>query len=131
MSEIKEMNYDGPKEILYHEEDNGYGIAIMNMGGYPCAYVKFPGIENVESYDYITVFSNIPVHGGFSYLGDRDDWGLDGIWLGWDYAHCDDYFDFHGCPVGYGKKWTTEEILEEARSVIDAVKAGEYSIEQY
>lgn len=50
MVEMKEMVYGEFKEpeILYLEDNGKYGIAVTNMcGRYPCAYLKFPALENV------------------------------------------------------------------------------------
>lgn len=46
----------------------------------------------------------------------------DGRWIGWHYAHCMDYcyslYDF-GLLKNNKKKWTTKEIFEEVKDVIE------------
>ena len=44
-------------------------------------------------------------------------------WLGWDYAHCCYYFPYDFNPNDDTcKKWTTEEIFEEIKEVIDRLE---------
>lgn len=129
--ELKQMIYGGESEVLYHEEDNGYGIVILNVrGSHPCAYVTYPGIWGIEDCDQAWIEDEVEPHGGFTFLGEFDEWtGIDKTWLGWDYAHLGDYV-YSGIdilPFRYDvdeKKWTTEEILEEARAVLQCIKDG-------
>jgi len=131
--ELKQMIYgSGKSEVLYHEEDNGYGVTILNIrGGHPCAYVTYPGIKITDDYEQFWIDDQVVgPHGGFTFLGTLGDWtGIDGIWLGWDYAHCGDYswsgvdISLFGCDDD-DKRWTTEEILEEARAVLQCIKDG-------
>lgn len=142
---MKEMDYNGSgkTEILYIETDGDFALAVLNIrGSHPCAYIQFPEIEKIESYDD-TWFKNgedpddwFDVHGGFTFLGTLerhgiDGLGLDGLWLGWDYAHAGDYFEsgLHFGMEDYEKKWTTEEIVKEAREAIERVKKGQLRIE--
>ena len=45
--------------------------------------------------------------------------------IGWDYAHCGDYCGYEEYMpesiITYGKKWTTEEIIEECKNAIDQI----------
>ena len=128
---MKEMIYGGEGGLLGVEDiGDGYKLAVTNTEGtHPCAYVQWPGIEKLETYDDIWV--DAEVHGGFTFLGTlKTTYDLDGIWLGWDYAHCGDYY-----WTGYNdlfpsskddKKWTTEEVRQEALEVLKAIKEGKY-----
>lgn len=131
---MKEMIYGGEGGLLGVEDiGDGYKLAVVSIAGsHPCAYVQFPGIEDLSSYEHIKV--NAKVHGGFTFLGmlwHAEEFGLPGIWLGWDYAHCGDYI-WTGIPNQYlrksAKKWTSEEIRQEALGVLKAIKEGEYTM---
>lgn len=68
---------------------------------------------------------NIAVHGGFTFFG-KSHWDSNDTtsYLGWDYSHLGDYAGyFETYPsifsVYESKKWTTSEIFEEVKSVIN------------
>ena len=136
---MKEMNYhgSGKTEILYIETDGDFALAVLNIrGSRPCAYIQFPEIEKIESYDDAWFEDGedpdfrSEVHGGFTFLGTMERNGLDGLWLGWDYAHLGDYCETGLPDMGvYEKKWTTEEIVKEAREAIERIKKGQLRIE--
>lgn len=136
---MKEMVYDKEdinNELLYHEDfGDGTALAVINiLGSHPCAYIQFPNINSIYDYDYDKVIidrdaddNDIYVHGGFTFLGDLIQFGLDGPWLGWDYAHYPiDYIG--GCSnyLNTGKMWTTQEIVEEARRVLRYFREGKW-----
>jgi len=121
---MKEMIYSANRiaEVLYSGEYKGYKFCIMNLGTHPTAYVECK-LEDCNSYTDERL-DNISVHGGFTYLGEAY-WGKENsTYIGWDYAH---YMDYAGYEVMFpahmrsaeNKKWTTAEILEEVKSVID------------
>ena len=119
---MKEMIYGGEGGLLGVEDiGDGYKLAVVSIAGsHPCAYVQFPGIENLCSYEHIKVKAK--VHGGFTFLGmlwNGEEYGLPGIWLGWDYAHFDDYVSFLDSIDG--KKWTTAEMIDECKNVINQI----------
>ena len=132
--EMKEMVYSENfinSELLYHEDfGDGTALAVVNnSGANPCAYIQFPGIDSIYDYDevYIDYDANdndTCVHGGFTFLGRRSCFGLDGFWIGWDYAHYSDYIS--RSSVCDGKKWTTKEIVEEARRVLRYFREGKW-----
>lgn len=137
-TEMKEMVYGGSDGCLYLEIDlEGYGIMVINVrGSHPCAYVTFPGIDKVEDYVMIELEQNedgeyLP-HGGFTFFGKRNGYCEvdDVLWLGWDYAHYGDYIythdGFYDSPFIENKEWTTEEVIEEARKVLDKIKNGKF-----
>lgn len=106
----------------------GFHYAIVSYGNHPCAYVEIP--EGHELYgvnnEYELIY--IDCHGGITYVSTT---GLikpsnenhrDGHWIGWDYAHACDYVGY--LPVDFImtydlKKWTTKEIFEDVKNVIE------------
>ena len=121
---MKEMIYYAKRkmEILFSGEYKGHKFCIMNLGTHPTAYVQNK-IKDLNSYGDDRL-GNIDVHGGFTYL-DRSYWDKTdrAIYLGWDYAHYCDYAGyytkFNFCNDYECKRWTTTEIYEEVKSVIE------------
>lgn len=124
---MKEMVYRNKSvaEPLDSGTYDGYEYAIVSRGFHPCAYVKLP-----ESHKYYGLgYDDIPVdcHCGLTYSEKYLDVMPDshGGWIGWDYGHCCDYSGFmtheywHGIDTSHLKRWTTAEILEEVKQVID------------
>lgn len=114
---MKEMIYSDKRkdEILEQGCYKGYKYVILNLGTHPTAYVE--NKLHVDSYadDKLT---DIDVHGGFTYLGQRLFRCGDATeYIGWDYAHWDDFCGF--APEVGGKRWTTEEIQKDVFMVID------------
>lgn len=109
-----------PPEQIANGEYKGFNYYVLNLGIHPCAYVDVTEtkLKNVE-YDRI----DIECHGGLTYSDhklltvDKEGW-----FIGWDYAHAGDYagydinFPFITSP---GRKWTTQEIVDECKEVID------------
>ena len=128
---MKEMIYQGKNiewgEVLDEGSYKGLDYAIVSKGLFPCAYVECPyGIAGPEDKRLKT----IKVHGGFNFYG-KGYWDLiftfGRRYLGWDYAHMDlgDYtywaekYEKDCPPKDTLKKWTSQEILEEVKDVID------------
>lgn len=114
---MKEMIYDKHLKRLLLDSGTccGYNYFILNLGTHPTAYVEIPITSKLykKHYDYI----DIDVHGGLTYSEDYLDIGddvLKGWFIGWDYAHFEDYMGYElNFPPELrtnGKKWTTEEI---------------------
>ena len=124
-------------EMIYSAEikrevlDTGYCCGflyyILNLGHHPTAYVRIPEDNKFYKKDYDEI--DIDVHGGLTYSSNHlfvaNDQELKGWFIGWDYAH---YMDFSGMYLDKrvediyinhidDKKWTTEEILEDVKSV--------------
>lgn len=102
----------------------GCKYAILSLGRHPVAYVEdFLGL----GYYCNPLLESIVVHGGFTYYGKRmSEYSDNSNYLGWDYGHYGDYSSTDellppDLRTG-GKKWTTEEILEEVYSVIVQLK---------
>lgn len=127
---MKEMIY-GTKEfeILDMGTYKGKDYVIVSiMGNHPCAYVN-SNIDYSDDYD-------TPAHCGFTFYGSLSHWEnkvtLDEetkqffkrCFIGWDYGHAGDYtYGFH---LKDDKKWTTEEILENVKEVIDWIIIKEH-----
>ena len=120
---MKEMVYSANqiKEILHKGEYKGYKFCILTLGTHPTAYVECK-LKNCNSYNDERL-DKISVHGGFTYFGNGF-WDTENKYLGWDYAHFMDYagyeekFPAHMRSIDT-KKWTTAEIFEQVKSVID------------
>ena len=122
---MKEMMYQKKrtKEVLHSGVYRDHKFVILSLGTHPTAYVECK-IYDCDS-DGDKRLENISVHGGFTYL-DFASWEDDikTIYLGWDYGH---YMDYEGYEELFPlymrsnekKRWTTAEIFEEVKSVID------------
>lgn len=110
------------QEVLHSGEYKGYKFCILNMGTHPTAYVECK-LKNCNSYDDERL-DRISVHGGFTFIGEGY-WGdRNNKYLGWDYAHLGDYAGYEeiysvDSRNSKNKKWTTAEIFEEVKSVIN------------
>ena len=117
---MKEMIYQANRiyEILGDGVYKGWHYKIINYGTHPCAYVEIPQEHGLYGVDYIDI--NIDCHGGLTYSKFDEDGNY---YIGWDYAHYGDYAGYEMmfpeiCRIN-GKKWTTEEIFEEVKQVIN------------
>lgn len=121
-------NSIGKGAVIYEEVNEPIEGIIVSYGTHPCCYVKFPGIEDIASYDDV---DDIHVHGGFTFLGSFVNLKVDGIWLGWDYAHCGDYFHTgwditNKDHASYGKAWTLDELKAELHKAILDFSTSKY-----
>lgn len=102
-----------------------FHYAIISLGSHPCAYVELPREHKYHGLEY----DDIPIecHGGLTYSSNdgivfpkENENHKDGFWIGWDYAHLGDYVynSFYSC-LHEEKQWTTEEIFEEVKDVIE------------
>lgn len=108
-------------------------FVILRSGGYRCAYVN---VKNTK-YTYVDYMNlmNIDCHGGLTFSGSEvnghaandHDW-----WIGWDYAHYGDGYDFEAAKSklgdtysfyhntsNYGHIYTAAEAEVECRNVIE------------
>ena len=103
----------------------GVPFWVISRGTHPCAYVEATKFGKFDS-------KEIRCHGGITYdecfldeVYDKESPGFvegAGRFIGWDYAHGSDYFgafEAIRCDGFRGKKWTVEEIIEDAHEVID------------
>lgn len=124
---MKEMIYFAkrlnPPEILADGEYRGLHFYVLNLGTHPCAYIDVTDTDLCFK-DYSDI--DIECHGGLTYAEeylntvDKKGW-----FIGWDYAH---YCDFAGYELQFpeymitnGKKWTTVEMVNECKGVIDQI----------
>ena len=122
-------------KLLFKGKHKGIKYFILDLGTHPTAYVQI-GLEHPL---YSINYSDIPsvvnhVHGGLTYSSRglvynhrRHFWKYKWV-LGWDYAHCDDYYAFdykvlenEYKPTLNGKKWTTKEIIEECENFCNSL----------
>lgn len=111
---MKEMEYKYKREMtildsgVYHNRK----YFIISLGTHPCAYVEFHHEFEREG----DLWRETPCHGSITYddyaYWDKND---ETYYIGWDYAHFGDYLPYEVC----GKRWTTKEILENVKEVID------------
>lgn len=133
---MKDMIYrsgkEAKREVLDSGDYRGFKFYAINVGNHPCGYVEVPEsswAHTVKSYDDERL-DEINVHGGFSFckgrlfLQDKDLFAK-GQFLGWDYAHFGDYtkYDNFDSPELGTRRYTTEEIVAECKSVIDQIIA--------
>ena len=126
---MKKMIYRNLKdwipEILYQGNYKGYNFYIVSYQVHPCAYVEVGKDHRWFKLDYSKIEDKIDCHFGLTYsdnlshvLGTEDRW-----FFGWDYAHAGDYeayYEESGFKIlKEEKKWTTEEIFEEVKNVIE------------
>jgi hypothetical protein len=113
---MKEMEYTNTskRELLERNTYKDHEYFVISLGTHPCGYVKLNG-EN-------PTLEDVCCHGGITYkeshLRISNEETLSGEFIGWDYAHCGDYmgYDEDWCR---GVKYTTEDIVEECKRVID------------
>ena len=126
MKNMKEMIYQANRitEILCEGTYKNVQFVIVSYGLHPCAYIRIPENNKYYKKDFCDVELEFPVNGGITYSDNLKRLGFEeGFWYGWDYAH---YSDFSGTDLMFdenlrtnGKKWTTEEILEEVHNAIN------------
>lgn len=124
---MREMIYQSEfkKEILASGYCFGLLYYILSLGTHPTAYVKIPADHKYYKKGYEEI--DIAVHGGITYINNElyisEKEKLEGWFIGWDYAHCDDYMGFYeklsdtSSLKHDNKKWTTKEILRDVRNV--------------
>ena len=126
---VMEYGKEMRTELLCKDKYKNYNYYVLNLGTHPTAYIEIPKENKLyrKSYDEIyKIGCDIDVHGGLTY-SDNELMGVksENWFIGWDYAHCGDYCGYEEhMPESirtYGKKWTTEEIIEECKNAIDQI----------
>lgn len=127
---MKSMTYKPTTEIEYLDKGSYSGIdyIIVSYGTHPCAYIRVPDTSkfyNIERSDAPEELQD-SVHGGLTWAGPLSvRLNEPGFYLGWDYAHIDDFSGFDlNFPADLqagGKKWTTEEIFNDVKAIIDVL----------
>lgn len=145
---MKDMIYgnNGGKIVLLdYGTYEGYDYAILNIrGSHPCCYVRLPfdhrlADDALEDYNSLVIHC----HGGITYsekylrIGgyiSGNEWVEEvkdesGVWIGWDYAHAGDYIYYtssiYTLSLREDTKYTTEELLEDVKDVIDQIVEGD------
>lgn len=128
---MKEMIYSVntvSATILLSGMYKGHNFYIVSYGTHPCAYVDVPEDHIWYEKDYSgEPGDKIDCHGGLTYSGRLNHFlsknETEGKWFfGWDYAHAGDYIGYEikwGLRNEKDKKWTTEEIFEDIKYVIE------------
>ena len=129
---------NGKTELIHLSNANFKGlgkvwVAVVNTrGSHPCAYVQFDGIAKLEScedaFSLINdrAFDLYDLDMEIDFLDTLKFVGLTGLWLGWSYDHCDDWYQ--GYPVNDDPhdhdgehKYTTNEIYLKAYEFLEAM----------
>lgn len=117
---MEQMKYTKERicRVLHKGEYKGFKFVIVSYGTHPCSYVFLPKGHRYygESYENI----DINCHCGLTFSDNdlvfnpllNEDWVI-----GWDYAHWGDYMGYY--INENDKKWTTEELFEEVKQVIE------------
>lgn len=131
---MKEMIYKLKleTECLDKGTYNGIDYIIASYGTHPCAYIRIPETSKFYKVDRDDVPEELDsvVHGCITWSGPIPPrLNADGFYYGWDYCHAG---DFTGTDLMFppdlrtgGKKWTTEEILDEVKAAIDILNVLE------
>lgn len=118
---LKEMVYNilrKPPERIADGTYKGLDYYVLSLGTHPTAYIDVSDTK-LAGKDYNDI--DIECHGGLTYgrnrllTVDKKGW-----FIGWDYGHCGDYRGDCRFTMG-NKRWTTEEIVEECKSVIEQI----------
>ena len=129
---MKEMIYDPSiKNVVLLDSGTykGFEYYIVNRGReYPLAYIKAPDDLKISCEDPFEINLDSP-HGGLTFGCENavppllEGIASKGNYLGWDYAHIGDWLGYYN-PDSFmpGKKWTTEEILEQVKNTIEELK---------
>lgn len=121
MIEMIEMEYTNTRIKplrLATGTHKGFWYYVISMGTHPCAYLDVSALSKSGIDTRL-----IDCHGGITYSDkrlstvDREGW-----FVGWEYAHGLDYNGMvPDCYAGNLKRWTTCEIVEECKNVIEQI----------
>lgn len=108
--------------ILAEGSYKGYEYFVVSYGIHPCAYIALrEGQPFYKAGSYEDV--DVNCHGGCTFA----EWGYKHLFnetykiIGWDYGHYNDFSGLYENAEGLkdNKKWTTEEMVQECKDVID------------
>lgn len=126
----KMIYYTEQKRIILDSGSNGkYKYYILNLGTHPTAYVQIPKGDKYYKKPNLAE-EDIIVHGGITYtkdtlrIGPRKE--ISGWFIGWDYAHCEDYYGAYPEYIDQSKqhKWKTSEIKYQVALVCSQLESG-------
>jgi len=119
---VYEDDFLAEPKILFRDRYKGIEFAVINVGPHPCAYVHIPFGHPLYLKDYrdkaVDKLSYRP-HGYFTFSNALSISGMEGWWLGWDYAHFNDYTSL--LKRIDGRRWSTAEMILECMLVASAV----------
>ena len=113
---------------LVKGEFMGHKYEICTNERYPIAYVTCGYSVNFSDKG---VYDSLPVHGGCTFIGTRENDYLDGIkggWVGWNYGHSGDFIkslfakQHNDIYFGNNKKWTVAEVMEDVIKAISFIE---------
>lgn len=116
------------KKVLYRNHYKGFLYLVVSYGTHPCCYVEI--LKNTRYYSTnqgSEILEGIPIHGGITFADFRTDFKRGkNFFIGWDYAHCDDFIGtysilpiFEKMDLRKLKQWTTDEMINDCKKVID------------
>lgn len=120
------------RELLAEDTDGDYSYVILSHSVYPVVYIRLPKTYNGADYEtskrLLSDFDRyLDVHGGVTFFGEELNTGepshRKGVFLGWTYNTAADYVA--GIPFedhAGGKRWTTSELIAEAKNAIKQLK---------
>lgn len=115
-------------DTLVKGEFMGHKYEICTNERYPIAYVTCGYSVNFSDKG---VYDSLPVHGGCTFIGTRENDYLDGIkggWVGWNYGHSGDFIKQHDAEPcntmysGNNKKWTVAEVMKDVIKAISFIE---------
>ena len=119
---IYNKNRPGSAEQIAAGTYKNFDYYVLNLKTHPTAYIDVTNSPLNGCDEDI----DISCHGGITWCDnfvksiDKKGW-----FIGWDYAHYGDYMDYGDAALNNmflnDKKWTTEEIVEECKNVIDQI----------
>ena len=139
-----EMEYTSERIVTILDKGKylKYNYVIVNYGAHPCAYVRIPKRHIFFGKGYSgAIEEKINVHGGVTFSSPHlpfDNTSIISIfgkqilkitwkpknewWIGWDYAHCGDYYGIDLIlPSKYSvasRKWKVEDIRDDVKMAI-------------
>lgn len=126
------------REILAEGTYCQYKYIVMSHSIYPAVYIDLPDTvgERLIYGGYTNAVKqlnrDVPVHGGWEYVSETlctNDRGYQfrrGWFVGWTYNTADDYIAGELFSYRKGeKRWTTAELIEEAKAAIKKLIAQE------
>lgn len=142
---MKEMVYRYDENLISQEREvlaegtyGDYKYIVMSHSIYPAVYIDLPDTvgERLIYGGYTNAVKqlnrDVPVHGGWEYVSETlctNDRGYQfrrGWFVGWTYNTADDYIAGELFSYRKGeKRWTTAELIEEAKAAIKELIAQE------
>ena len=125
MNDLHDMVYKENRcepQVLAHDIYHGRNYYVISFGTHPCAYVDVSDLLSMTRKEREYIENAIDCHGGITYsdaelvVENKTGW-----YIGWDYAHCTDYFGYMP-HESLAKKWTTPEMVSECKRVIDQIE---------